>query len=251
MRCLGPYMRRHRIALTNLALAFPEKTPQERERVARDMWEHLGRIFAELPFLKGTKLTSRVEVSGIENLPKAGQVAIFVSGHIGQWELLMSLAYDKGVPTAAIYRHINNPWLDTWLYKRRVRHTTQLIRKGRDSAVQILKAMKAGQSLSMLADQKITGGLELPFFGHTALINATPARMAVKSGYPIIPAFIIREQGAHFKATILPPLRFDPTGNVEADIEIISRNINTLLEEWIRKYPEQWLWVHKRWKVSY
>lgn len=248
LRLVGPRTRRHRVALDNLALAFPEKSAAERERIARDMWEHLGRVFAELPSLPGDKLTRHItQIKGREHIPEPHGAILCVSAHLGQWELLSPVAQSLGIPTAALYRHINNPWLDRYLLRLRRLYNRGMIRKGREAPVAIIKALRQNTSLAIMVDQKLTGGLELPFFGHPAKTAPTPARLALKTGCPILPSFIIRERGVRFTAHILPPIRYDPTGNTEADIRAITMAINEVVEDWVRRYPEQWLWVHKRW----
>lgn len=241
---IGPKTRRHQVALDNLTLAMPEKTDAEREQIAAHMWAHLGRVLAELAYLKKGKLFGRVTaIEGEANMPENNQPAIFVSGHFGQWELPVPLAHQRGIDIAAVYRHINNPYLDKWLKTMRGRQADLLIRKGPKSVSVILKALRSGLSIGLLADQKITDGLTLPFFGQPATTNSTPARLALKFNYPIIPVFVTRTQETSFTLTIEPPI-----DTSSGDIETITRHINKVLEQRIRAHPEQWLWTHRRWK---
>lgn len=248
LRFIGPLTRRHQVALKNLALVFPELSEGERKAIANGMWDHFGRMFAEFPFLKGNRLTSRVKaVNGLEQT-RAHKQVIYVSGHLGDWELLNSLVYDQGIPIASVYRHVNNLQLDALLKKFRMYHTTQLIRKKGDNAIAMVRVLNQGLNLSILVDQRLTNGMLLPFLGQPAKTNVAAARLSLKLHLPLIPAFVTRTQGAHFTAEILPALSPPLTGNEEEDVKAITLAFNQLLEERIRKQPEQWLWVHDRWK---
>lgn len=248
LKLFGPCTRRHKVAMRNLALAFPEKTEMERQKIAHGMWEHLGRIFAEFAFLKDNQLTARVvDIQGLDHI-RAYPQTIYVSGHFGQWELLNSIVFDRGIPIASVYRHLNNASLDEALRTIRLHHTTQLIRKKGDSAIAMVRILSQGMNLSMLVDQRLTNGMLLPFLGHPAKTNVAAARLALKMKLPVIPAFVTRTKGANFRAEILPPLEIAPSGSEEEDIKNLTLTFNKLLEERIHAHPEQWLWVHDRWK---
>jgi KDO2-lipid IV(A) lauroyltransferase len=235
------------VALKNLALIFPNKSVYERRKIAREMWEHLGRNFAELAFLKGDKLTARItDISGLEHT-QAPQT-IYVSGHFGQWELLNSVVYDRGIPITSVYRHLNNLILDERLKSLRLQHTTHLIRKKGDSAIALVRVLNQGMNLSLLIDQRLTNGMVLPFLGQPARSNTAAARLALKMNLPIVPAFITRTKGAYFKAEILPPLSVDMGGSEEEKVANLTRAFNALLEARIHSHPEQYLWLHDRWK---
>lgn len=248
MSAIGQRTSRHKLAIKNISLAFPELSHAEHQQIARGMWQHLGRLFAELPFLDGTKLTSRiVYTTGSEHISVKPQV-IYVSGHVGQWELLNYLAYSQDRKLASVYRHINNVRLDEQLRKWREKYTNQLIRKKGESAIGMVRALTSGMSLSMLVDQRLTSGELLPFFGMPARTNIAAARLALKMQLPIIPAFVMRIKGVNFKAEILPAIEFTQSGDELEDAKNLTLAFNALLEERIRAHPEQYLWVHDRWK---
>lgn len=246
-RNFGPFVSAHKIALDNLRHAFPEKSEIERVKIARGMWDNLGRVIAEFPNLPGKKLTSRLTVHGAENLPKPGESVLFFSGHIGNWELTYPMAFDRGVPTTLIYRHANNPYVDRLVMQLRLSHASKLFPKGIRGAVKIVRAIKDNESLAMLVDQKLNTGISAAFFGREAMTAPAIAELALRYDKPIVPVRVIRKKGAHFEGHIYTPLAFTRSGNDEKDTHDIMLQINALLESWIREYPEQWFWVHKRW----
>ncbi len=246
-RMIGPFFSANKTAKMNIANAFPEMSEKEINRIIGKMWEHLGRVGAEYSSLPGTRLSSRLEVTGAEHLPKKGEAALFFSGHIGNWELLCPVAFDRGVDLSIVYRHTNNPYVDAIIAKVRKDHTVDLIAKGLRGGMKILGVLKRGGSVAMLVDQKQNNGIAVPFFGRDAMTSPAIAEIALKYNIPIIPARVIRNKGAKFHSIIYPPLAFEKTGDHKADVLMVMTKINAMLEEWIREQPEQWFWVHRRW----
>ncbi len=247
LKRIGPRLSLHRIARVNLAIAYPEKSEAERENMARGMWAHLGRIAGEFPFLKGDGLIHRVSVEGAEYLPSGGQPVIFMSAHLGQWEMTYPVVHARGISTALIYRHANNPYVEAEIKELRGRHADSMIVKGKKGAIALLRAIREKKSLAMLVDQKMNEGISIPFFGVPAMTAPAIAELSIRYGLPIIPARVIRTRGAHFHGIVSPPLEYAPSGDMEKDVAAIMAKINALLEAWIRETPEQWFWVHKRW----
>lgn len=243
----GRFAPQTRTARQNVRLAFPDISEAEQNRIIRDMWRHLGRIAAEFAHLPGHSLFKRMDIEGLENMPDAGHRALFFSGHLGNWELLSSVAQENGHPLTLIYRHANNPLADRMVTRIRATHCAQLIAKGHKSAGQLVRALKGGSSIAMLTDQKMNNGIAIPFFERPAMTAPAIAQLALRFDLPIIPARVMRTKGAHFKATIYPPLVIEKTGNEQKDVFRIMCAINQILEEWIREAPEQWFWVHRRW----
>lgn len=249
-RWIGPYLPAHRTALSNLALAYPDMREQERKRIAMDMWEHLGRVGAEFPVLPGTRLTERVQYEGLENLPPSGTQVFFMSGHIGNWETLYSLPHKHSHPVTLIYRHANNPLVDAMICALRASQCRDMFPKGRHGATRLGRALKSKHSIAMLVDQKMNTGIPVPFFGHPAMTAPAIAEMSMRFCIPILPVRSIRTQGAHFRVILYPALPMPDTGDHEQDVRSLMTDINALLESWIREYPAQWFWVHKRWPQS-
>ncbi|MDX2074272.1 MAG: lauroyl acyltransferase [Alphaproteobacteria bacterium] len=246
-RLTGPFFSAHKTARRNIAAAFPEMKKPEIHRLMGRMWEHLGRVGAEYSSLPGDRLSSRILVSGAEYLPKPGEPGFLFSGHIGNWELLCPVAYDHGVDLSIVYRHTNNPYVDTIIANLRRPHTNELIAKGMRGGVKILGALRRGGSVAMLVDQKQNNGISIPFFGREAMTSPAIAEIALKYDIPIIPARIIRTQGAHFQCIVYTPIVMQKTGDHKEDVRRLMMRMHAILEEWIRECPEQWFWVHRRW----
>jgi len=246
-RAIGPYLRAHRIAQNNLAMIFPDMSREKKTALLMAMWDNLGRVVAELLHLPNGELYSRMEVSGRENLPTDGKPVIFFSGHIGNWELCYPIAEHNGIATMMIYRQANNPYVDAFIATIRATQARAMLAKGAKNAIKLIRAIKSGHSLAMLVDQKMNDGISVPFFGREAMTAPALAELALRYDIPLIPARTMRTHGAHFKATIYPPLTYEKTGDTEKDTLAIMTQVNALLESWIRETPEQWFWVHKRW----
>jgi KDO2-lipid IV(A) lauroyltransferase len=247
-RSVGPFFSAQKIAHKNLAAVFPEKSAQERDRIIAGMWDNLGRVGAELSHLHTDELLTRLHIDGLEHMPEPGKNAFFFSGHFGNWELLPATATVFGrVPLSLIYREANNPYFDKIITDIRATRADGIIQKGRAGAVKIARAIKSRQSIAMLVDQKMNDGIAVPFFGRDAMTAPAIAQLALRYDIAIVPARILRTKGAHFHATIFPPLAFEKTGDAEKDTLAMMTVINATLEGWIRDYPEQWFWVHRRW----
>lgn len=244
---VGSFFSAHKIALTNLARAFPENSEEQNKNIRKRMWQHLGRVAGEFASLGGKRLINRVNVIGAEHLPKPGSNALFFSGHIGNWEMLYPIAFHRDIPIGIVYRHINNPYVDKMIENMRKQHATTMITKGVRGSVHLIRALKRGESVAMLVDQKMNNGMAIPFFGRDAMTSTAVAELALKYDLPILPTRIVRKRGAHFDGYVFPPLEYEKTGDHDADVKAIMVAINAYLEKWIRECPEQWFWVHKRW----
>lgn len=246
-RAVGPMLPAHGVAKENIRHAFPEKTPVEQTKIIQNMWDNLGRNAAETSSLAGTRLTSRTIVSGTEYFPTREKPALFFSGHLGNWDLLYPAAFVSGVPISIVYRHINNPYVDEMIANLRQPHCTSMFAKGPKAGPKMLRALKNGESIAMLVDQKMNSGIAISFFGRDAMTATAIAELSLRFDLPIIPTRVVRKGGAHFETMIYPPMEFAKTGDKEADIRMIMTKINAILEGWIRENPEQWFWVHRRW----
>lgn len=245
-RAVGPWLRAHKTARRNLAMAFPDKSEGERRSLLNRMWNNLGRTAAELAYLPEDALHRRVTVMGAEHLPPPGQPVLFFSGHLGNWELAYPMARRYGIPTTLIYRHANNPYVERIIANLRATQCAGMLTKGARGAFKLTSAIKRG-ALAMLVDQKMNEGIPVPFFGRDAMTAPAIAHMALRFHMPIIPVRMVRKGGCRFDGILYPPLRFERTGDEEKDARAIMTQINAMLEAWIREHPEQWFWVHKRW----
>lgn len=246
-RAIGPFLPAHRIAKINLQRVYPGITRERQRALLLAMWDNMGRTVVEMAHMGGTRLYERIKVHGGELFPKEGQQVLFFSGHIGNWELLSSVAYQRGVPLALIYRTANNRRVDELIQTVRGQQCTDQFPKGAAGAVKLARSIKAGHSIAMLIDQKMNDGISVPFFGTPAMTAPAIAELSLRYNLPILPARVIRTGGCHFAATVYPPIEIAPTGDKDRDVLAIMTRINATVEEWIREHPDQWFWVHQRW----
>ena len=256
MKLIGPTILRsvHKRGLVNLKLVFPEKSAEEHEAILRQVWENLGRTTGEFAFLDHFDPFApdgRIKIEGLENLRKPltdGKPAIYVSGHLANWELMAATLYRSGVRHATVYRAANNPIIDQKIIDFRASVMSRhLIPKGKRGGRALLMAIKQGLSPCMLVDQKLNDGIRVPFLGHPAMTAPATARLALKCETPVIPVSIRREKGAYFTMTAHEPISFDPSGDMTADVEALTIRINEALSDIIQANPGQWLWLHRRW----
>ncbi|MEK6746407.1 MAG: lauroyl acyltransferase [Pseudomonadota bacterium] len=246
-RSVGPYLSAHKTARENLKNIFPKLSRNEINQLLDKMWDNLGRVAAELAHLQGDYIIKRIKITGAENLPAQGKPAFLFSGHVGNWELLAPVAGLHNRPITAVYREANNPLVDDMIAKIRATRCFNMIPKGRQGAVKIVRAIKNNEAIAMLVDQKMNDGISVPFFGRDAMTAPAIAELALRYDAPIIPARVIRTKGANFETIIYKPLEYKKTGDKDKDAYNIMLAINQMLEGWIREHPEQWFWVHKRW----
>ncbi len=249
-RRIGPVLKPTRIARANLRRILTDKSPAEIETIIGDMWEHFGRMIGEFPHIDWIT-ANRVEVIGgeyIDALRDDGDPGLFVSGHIGNWELAGACVCQRDLPIALVYRSANNPYAER-LYRRGRGDAAKggQIAKGPEGAREILKVLKSGGHLGILIDQKMNDGIAVPFLGVEAMTAPAVARFALKFGCPLVTVRVERLGGVHFRATVSPPRRFTPQGDTVSDTLQIMTQLNEELGNWIRQCPEQWLWFHRRW----
>ncbi|CAA7611876.1 Lauroyl/myristoyl acyltransferase [Candidatus Terasakiella magnetica] len=248
-RLVGPRLGVNRVARRNLARAFPQKTEAEIAAIISGMWDNIGRVAGEFPHLDQIA-AQRVELIGgeyIDLLRDDGQPGIFISGHLGNWEVSGAVAVARGLPLHLVYRAANNPWIEELYRKGRKTAAVALIQKGSEGARQALLALKNGQHLGMLVDQKMNDGVAIPFFGRDAMTAPAMAQFATRFKCPLVPARVERLGGANFRLTVQAPVDFPHTGDPHEDNRLLLIRINAQVEDWVRQHPEQWLWVHKRW----
>lgn len=255
-RSLGPKLSVSRVADSNLRHAFPELGEAERARIIRAVWDNLGRNVAELPHLAAIQRSPEGpgwEIEGeehIEALRKAGGQALFFSGHLGNWEMILPIAASLGLNVSGFYRAASNPQADAIIQSLRQQalgQTVAMFPKGPDGARSALSHLKAGGSLGLLVDQKMNDGIAVPFFGRDAMTAPALARFALRFHIPIMPIRIIRLGPVRFRVVCEPPLNLALTGDTKADTYAISLAMNATLERWIREDPASWLWLHRRW----
>ena len=255
LRAIGPLTGAHRTAERNMRLAFPEMPDDARRKLLAAQWGNVGRLFAEFPLTdRLTPASGRVEIVGgerLEAVAREQRAAVLISGHFSNWEIMAAAIVHLGVDCQITYRAANNPHIDRRIIEGRRRYGVKLLApKGGDGSREILDAMKRGQSVAFLNDQKFNGGVAAPFFGRTVHTAPGPSRMALRFDAPIIPMSVQRTRGARFRVIVHPPLEFPRTGERTADIQAGVEAVNAFMEARVRERPTEWFWVHKRWPAE-
>lgn len=251
-KTVGPYLRPANTARRNLKSAFPDWSDDQIERTMRDVWENFGCTAFEFPHLD--KLTyggpnPDVEVEGVPILDRVragGQPAIFVSGHLANWEVLALTAFRHGIDLDLVYRAPNNPAVDALMRRRHIGEG-ELIPKGSQGARRVMKRLATGHHLGALIDQKMNDGIAVPFFGRPAMTAPAVAQLALRFKCPIVPARIERLGPARFRVVVDEPFMVEEKGTRAETILAVMTDLNERLESWIRNRPGEWFWVHKRW----
>lgn len=249
--------RLRRVGLRNLELAFPELTIEQRERILRGLYRSLGRQLVEFSRMRrytpeNTKNFIRTE--GLENYLAAkahGKGVFIVTGHLGAWELSSFYHSMMGYPMGMVIRRLDNKSLDAYVNNIRCLHGNKVLHKD-DFARGLLKAMAAGETVGILMDTNMTPpqGVFVDYFGVKACTGSGLARVALKTGAAVLPGFMVWSE-AEKKYVLqfgeeIPMLK---SGDNEADIVAATQACTSAIEQWVRKYPDQWLWIHRRWKT--
>lgn len=260
MRRIGPLFKEHKIGRANLTAAFPEKSPQDIEEILLGVWDNLGRVGAEFTQLdrlidfdldhpeRGRLHIGPELYAAFQRLANDGKPALVFTAHLANWELPAVFAASQKLDSAALYRRPNIAAIDRWVRKTRAASMGELIATGLDAPVRIADALKRGSHIGMLVDQYYVRGVEVTFFGRKTNANPLIARLAQHFDCPIHGVRVIRLPGNRFTADLteeIKPVR-DAQGNV--DIAATMQVITTIMEGWIREHPEQWLWLHRRWR---
>jgi KDO2-lipid IV(A) lauroyltransferase len=252
-RHLAPIAPAHRTARRNIQRALPHLTPEQVEATLSGMWDNLGRTFGEYPhFGRFAGFPNpRIEMVGLEAarvVVAEGKGAITLAGHFANWELMAVAAAQSGMQGCEVYRAINNPLINAWIVRQRRRFAFPLqVPKTAEGTRAMLRALKAGQVVAMLADQKFMDGMPVPFFGRDAMTAMGPAVLSLRTGAAIVPVTMVRLDGARFRMTLLEPMKIATSGNRDQDVLATLTAINAFLEEAVTAQPEQWLWAHNRW----
>lgn len=241
-------------ARDNVAAAYPAMPEPERETIVREMWDNLGRTLAEYAHLDKMSIHGtrpRIALAGMENYQRAaatGKAIIFVSAHFANWEVMPFAAAQYGVDGGAVYRPVNNPFVDRWLVRQRQANgPREQIAKGAQGTRRIFTLLRAGKPVFMLVDQKTNEGVAAPFFGRDAMTTPAPAALALKLGAMVMLISNERLKGARFRMTAHPPIDFVPSGDHARDVLALTIRINDAIEACVRYRPSQWLWIHRRW----
>ena len=256
-RLIGPRLAASRTADRNLRQALPALDAAARAAVVRSVWDNLGRTATELPHLASFRRTESGrgwEIDGEEHvdaLRRSGRPALFFSGHLGNWELILPIAAGLGLPVSGFYRASSNPLIDRLVQAQRRKgagEATHMFAKGASGARAAIRHLQSGGSLGLLVDQKMNDGIAVPFFGRPAMTAPALAHLALRFRMPVVPVHVVRLGDERFRMVCEAPLALAaPTRDRAADIHAISLLVNQTLERWVRAEPGSWLWLHRRW----
>jgi KDO2-lipid IV(A) lauroyltransferase len=249
LRLIGPLTPWHGRARRNLMAAMPELDRTAQNLALMAMWWNIGRVLGEYPHVAGLAAAGRIEFEGLENLQGLEKGGFLIGAHIGNWEIGPYAAITSGHRVAAIYRPLNNPLLAGLLERRQAIYGGGIYRKGREAALGMVTALKKGEFMCLLVDQKLREGMAVPFFGREATTSISYIKLAIRKKVPVMSVRTERLGGCRFKITISPPIAL-PASDDEASILAVATSINATLETWIRERPEQWFWPHRRWGKS-
>ncbi|WP_162906754.1 lysophospholipid acyltransferase family protein [Algihabitans albus] len=256
LRRFGPGLPVQRVGRTNLELALPNLSADDRNRVLAEMWENLGRTAGEYPHLKEIvdEASQRVVLDlhpAFDAHRATGRAMIVASAHFANWEVMHLAAGIAGLDVVTVVRHPNNPLVRDRLEAWRSVTGGARVPKGREGARAAVAALKAGKMLAILADQRMSEGIDAEFFGLPAMTPAGPAQLALRTGCPLFPAKLERQQGVRFRLTIDAPIPV-PEGLDRVDATVaMTQALNDRLEAWIREKPGDWLWLHRRWPSAF
>ena len=249
---IGPRFRSKKVIKENIKNFKPSITNDEINKITRDMWGNYGRILAEyvyIPKFRKKKLENYLRIEGLDNLEqikKNKKPTIFVSGHFNNFELMAMIIEREGINLSAVYRPLNNKFLNILMeFLRKNYICKNQIKKGIKGLRQALVCFKKGESLAIMIDQRVSEGIKIKFFGKDAFTTTIPGQFVKKFGCIIQPVYIERIDGVHFKIVFDEHLIFEQNQNIEN----ISLKLNQWLEKKIIKNPNQWIWSHNRWKL--
>ncbi|MBB5049108.1 KDO2-lipid IV(A) lauroyltransferase [Rhodopseudomonas rhenobacensis] len=259
-RKIGPHLPEHKIGRANLVAAFPDKSPEEIAAILDGVWDNLGRVAAEFAHLDqiwdfdpAHPNRGRIELAPrtlelFEQLQRDGKPALVFASHIANWELPAVAAVAHGLDSAVLYRPPNIAAADRIVQQLRAVKMGTLIAAGSGAPIRLAHALQSGQHVGMLVDQWFSNGVEVTFFGRKTRANPLLARLLRQIDCPIHGVRIIRLPNHRFRVELteeIPPIR---NAKGEIDIQGTMQVITSTIEGWVREYPDQWLWLHRRWR---
>jgi len=248
---VGPFFRSKKKIISNISKALPEIEEKNAKLIVKKMWENYGRILSEYMFIKNfrnSECKNFLTIEGQEilnEIKESKKPVVFISGHFNNFELMAMQIEKSEIKLAALYRPLNNIFLNKIMEKIRTKYICRKqIKKGRSGTRELLESFKNNYSLALMIDQRVREGIKIDFFGQKASTTTIPAQLIKKFGCRIVPIYIERTNGIYFKMKINKPMTFDK----ETSVEEITLKLNKWLEKMILNNPEQWIWSHERWK---
>ena len=248
---IGPFFRSKEIIHTNLKRGIPNINSEKLDNITRLMWNNYGRLFAEYMFIKDFrygKLSKKIQIQGqdiLDEIKKSKKQVVFVSGHFSNFELMAMCLEKTGIELSAIYRPLNNIFLNGIMEGIRKKFICKYqIKKGIGGLKKLISLKKNNFSTAMMIDQRVSEGILSNLFNKEALTTTIPAQLVKKFNIPVVTVYIERIKDLNFKIVIHDPILFSN----EDSIKNITLKLNQILERMILKKPEQWIWSHNRWK---
>lgn len=260
MRRIGPRTSRHKLMLTNLANAYPEKSESERQEIAMASWGHMGRLAAEYVFLDRlfdfdpeSDTPGRIEVSGIPiflDLRDNPRPFIVFTAHTGNFELLPVAGNAFGLNVTVMFRPPNNPYIAEKVFSFRAARMGKLVPSHAGSSFALARQLEGGRAVGVLVDQKFQKGLSTLFFGNPVQTNPLLAKLVRQFDCEVYPARCIRLPNNRYRLEIEPKIEVPRNEKGTVDVQAIGQLLNDKVESWVRENPEQWLWYHDRWHIK-
>ena len=248
---IGPLFRSKKLIHSNLKKAFPNINLENLDKITTLMWNNYGKVFAEYMFIKDfreDKSNARIEIVGqeiLEDIKRKNKPVVFISGHLSNFELMAMHIEKVGIKLSAIYRPLNNLFLNKIMERIRKKYICKhQIKKGIGGMKKLMHLKKLNYSTALMIDQRVSQGIRSDFFNQKALTTTIPAQLVKKFKIPIVPIFIERINNINFKIVIKNPITFDN----EETTKTITDKLNLVLEKMISYKPELWIWSHNRWK---
>ena len=249
-RLIYPFARfRNKVALKNMSVGIPDTTAKERKKILKHMWEHFGMLFAESAHgSEVLKVCRRENMKWLEEARKQGKGGFVCTAHFGGWEFDVATLVSPDFHLNPVYRKANNPWLNKILFERR--HGVK-IPKGTAGARLMIETLNKGDFIAILCDQKLREGMEVPFFGKPAMTATAMASLSLKKGAPIYMVKGVRGKDNIYTFTVEKKIEI-PTGlSYQETLKAIMMDVNNTYWDWIKKNPEQYLWIHRRFDKSF
>ena len=249
---VGPLFRSRKISHSNLSLALPNIDKPKRDTIIDNMWANYGKIFSEYMFIKNfrenSKFSKKIIIENQEELEKIKlekKPVIFISGHFNNFELMAMHIEKSNINLAAVYRPLNNKFLNPIMERIRKKYICKKqIKKGISGTKELLKEFKNGTSIALMIDQRVSEGIKSDLFGKEALTTTIPAQFIKKFNASVVPIYIERSIDDTFKLKIYESIKFSN----DETVNDITKKLNQILEKMIMANPDQWIWTHNRWK---
>jgi Kdo2-lipid IVA lauroyltransferase/acyltransferase len=258
MRTVGPWLPEHRTGRDNLRAAFPQKSEADVETILRGVWDNLGRVAAEIAHLdhicsgdpyKRTYIDYTPEnIARFTHLKSDGKPALVFAAHLANWELPAVIAANDGLDSVVLYRRPNLGAIADAVIALRKGLMGELVASSMGAPVALARALEHGRHVAMLVDQHYTRGIDVTFFGRTCKVNPLIAMLAREVECPIHGTRVIRLPGNRFRAEISEEVKPARDARGRIDVRGTMQAITDVVEGWVREHPEQWLWVHRRWR---